>query len=116
MGAETFVVMKKGVFKDANEAFWQAVEDASYEHGHGGYTGTIAEKDSFKMLELPKGKQIGKFIEECLEENETGFWNDKWGPAACLEIKGSKLAKLRDESYKGKRNFKAYVFFGLASS
>lgn len=115
MGAQEFSVLKKGIYKEPKEAFWEAVEQANYDHGHSGYTGTIAEKNSFKMVELPKGKKVGEFVEECLA-NEDGFWNDKWGPAACVEIKGSQLAKLRDERYKGKKNFKAYVFFGWASS
>jgi len=35
----------------ARAAFDGAVEDAKYEHGHGGYTGTIAEKQSFVMID-----------------------------------------------------------------
>lgn len=115
MGAQQFAMTMKGIYKNPQEAFNEAVEIASYEHGHSGYTGTIAEKSSFKMVELPKRKKVGEFVEECLESEE-GFWNDKWGPAACVEIKGSQLAKLRGETYKGKKNFKAFIFFGWASS
>ncbi len=115
MGANQFCITMKGIYKSPKEAFWQAVEQASYEHGHGGYTGTIAEKNDFKMVDLPKRKNVYDFIDECLR-SEDGFWNDKWGPAACVEIKGSQLANLRDESYKGKKNFKAFIFFGWASS
>ena len=42
MGATTFIIESSG--KTAREAFNSAVEDAQWESGHGGYTGTIAEK------------------------------------------------------------------------
>jgi len=114
MGAETFVVLKKGIYKDAKEAFWEAVQDACYQYGHGGYTGTIAEKNAFQMIELPKGKSVEVFINECFDKE--GFWNDKWEPAACIEVKGEALSKYRGEIFKGKRNFKVFYFFGWASS
>ena len=50
MGAETFEIFGYG--KTAREAFSAAREDAQYEHGHGGYTGTIAEKDSYVRIDL----------------------------------------------------------------
>ena len=43
MGADTFTTSAKG--RTAEEAFRAAREDACHWHGHGGYTGTIAEKD-----------------------------------------------------------------------
>lgn len=50
MGADTFEIFGYG--KTAREAFSAAREDAQYEHGHGGYTGTIAEKDSYVRIDL----------------------------------------------------------------
>lgn len=114
MGAESFFVKQKGIYRNANEAFLEAVEEAQYEYGHGGYTGTIAEKQSFKMVDVPPRKDPLKFASEI--ENEDGFWQDKWGPAACVEVKGSWLQNERGERYKGKRNFKVFYFFGWASS
>ncbi len=35
------------VGRNADEAFTNLTEDAAWEHGHGGYSGTMAEKDSF---------------------------------------------------------------------
>jgi len=114
MGAETFITKKKGIYKNAREAFLEAVEDAQYEHGHGGYTGTIAEKNSYRIIDVPGRKDILEFIHECLDKGD-GFWDDKWGPAACIELKGTRLQKERGEQYKGKRNFKVFYFFGWAS-
>lgn len=52
MGAYEFTAY--GFGKTADAAFDQCVQDAQWEHGHGGYTGTIAEKGSFRMLPTPK--------------------------------------------------------------
>ena len=49
MGGEQFSVWETG--KTAKEAFAGAVSEAQYDHGHAGYTGTIAEKSEFVMIE-----------------------------------------------------------------
>lgn len=54
MGAETFRVRANG--KTAKEAFTAAVEQAHYEYGHRGYTGSIAEKHDFVVLDLDREK------------------------------------------------------------
>jgi len=48
MGSCDFSVKAKG--KTPQAAFNAAVDQAAYDHGHGGYTGTIAEKSSFVMI------------------------------------------------------------------
>jgi len=53
MGAEQFTTIGYG--ESVNAAFRSAVEDAQWECGHGGYTGTIAEKDSYHIVKLPEG-------------------------------------------------------------
>lgn len=49
MGAYSFE--EYGAGKDADTVFRALVEQAQWEHGHGGYTGTIAEKGEFIMVE-----------------------------------------------------------------
>jgi len=94
MGAEQFWTKAEG--KTAQEAFHNAVESAQWTHGHGGYTGTIAEKISFKKFPLPpKDKSLNTYMEELMDDE----LNDKWGPAGCIETDPGK-----------------YVFFGWASS
>ena len=101
MGADTFSNRVKG--KSADEAFRTAVEQARYDYGHAGYTGTIAEKDSFVIL---------KPTPERLEEIKNATWyaysgddplwqkvDDKWGPAGCIDLGDGE-----------------YLFFGWASS
>ena len=51
MGATTFQTKATG--KDANEAFHNAVEEAYYWNGHGGYSGTIAEKSGYDLWAIP---------------------------------------------------------------
>ncbi len=115
MGGRSFFVRMVGQYKNANEAFYEAVTETRYLNGNDGYTGTIAEKDSFVVLEVPNRKNPTEFAEECYNSND-GFWNDKWGPAACVEVKNTWLKTMRGEKWKGKRNFKVFYFFGWASS
>ena len=96
MGAETFFHKTSG--KDAKEAFRNAVQESEYDFGHRGYTGSIAEKDSFVNITLPKGKDAGDYANELIDEGDERI-DDKWGPAGCIKLD------------KGE-----YLFFGWASS
>ena len=81
---------------NADEAFSHAVDSAAHEHGHGGYTGTLAEKREFRMLVVPAGQTPEQFMDALqfdYGENAPkipGFnpFNDKWGPAGCIEVAG----------------------------
>ena len=98
MGASDFWTPARG--KTAQEAFNNAVDEARYEHGHGGYTGTIAEKHSFRMVPVPSDKTAVQYSHELMNDfDNRGFWWDKWGDAACINNgEGS------------------WIFFGMASS
>jgi hypothetical protein len=88
----------------ATKAFERAVEDAKYEYGHGGYTGSIAEKSRFKMIVPPSGVGALAHAEELLGDDD--HWvGDKWGPAGCI--------KLNEEDPGPEWS---YLFFGWASS
>jgi hypothetical protein len=96
MGAEQFFMKSTG--KTAQEAFRNAVDQAAYEHGHSGYTGTIAEKSEYTMIPLPEGKNPTDYANELMDNSDPRV-DDKWGPAGCFDLgKGS------------------YLFFGWASS
>lgn len=60
MGANAFETMSHG--KTAREAFHAAAEAAAWECGHGGYTGTIAEKSDFALYTLPPRVMAPKVI------------------------------------------------------
>ena len=103
MGAAEFWTKARG--KNAKAAFNTAVEDARYEHGHGGYTGSIAEKSGFVMIDNPGGtpESAEELADKMLREGDKRT-DDKWGPAGCI-----KLRDLDD-------GLKEYLFFGYASS
>ena len=96
MGACEFFTSATG--DTAKNAFMAAAEAARYESGHGGYTGTIAEKYQFVMIDLPKGKDPWQFADELMEASDPRIEN-KWGPAGCIKVRTG-----------------MYLFFGWASS
>ena len=101
MGAAGFTTTGTG--SNAKEAFRAAVRPALYEEGHGGYTGTIAEKRDFVLLPLPQGTNPNDYA--ALREHAYGLMDthksvsDKWGPAGAFDLGGGR-----------------YFFFGWAST
>lgn len=77
MGADEFFSVATG--KDASTAFNRAVENALWEHGHGGYSGTIAEKHSFIELRVPKGLDPAMFA-NMVNAYWPGQQKSKWCP------------------------------------
>lgn len=96
MGADVFYHTAPG--KTAREAFNKAKEEAYYDCGHGGYTGTIAEKNGYVIIECPEGTPPAEYADMLIEEADARV-DDKWGPAGCIKVK---------DGY--------YLFFGWASS
>lgn len=96
MGANTFMTEAQG--KNAQEAFNNAVEQARYDYGHAGYTGSIAEKNSFVVIPLPAGEDAHVHANRLIEEGDPRV-DDKWGDAGCIAL--------------GEGD---YLFFGWASS
>ena len=96
MGAETFSVRSEG--KTAQEAFNSAVSQAQYDYGHRGYSGSIAEKSSFCMIDLPIGKSPDEYSDELIDTGDARI-DDKWGDAGCFDLGDG-----------------TYYFFGWASS
>jgi hypothetical protein len=85
MGATTFMTRAQG--KTAEEAFRAAKGRAYYEHGHAGYTGTIAEKHDFIVIIPPKEWELlpAKYARELLDNDDPRIDN-KWGPAGAVKI------------------------------
>lgn len=96
MGAQSFYTVANGA--TAKEAFRAAQEQARYDYGHAGYTGTIAEKHDFTMIPLPEGTDPEPEANRLIHEGDARII-DKWGPAGCFHL--------------GEDHF---AFFGLASS
>jgi hypothetical protein len=115
MGAEEFETT--GIGDTAGKAFSNAVGEARYEYGHGGYTGTIAEKSDFVEATYTNGNEDVWDLVEYIKDAAGGdiaavptqyrdwaakyarYYDDKWGPAVCLHIKDNQ-----------------YLFIGWASS
>ena len=106
MGAATF--KQTGHGRNARDAFFKAREDAAYEHGHGGYTGTLAEKNDFvEIRDVPglgsadnehAAKLIAHAHADRLLQDDDPRISDKWGPAGCIQISSN-----------------TWLFFGWAS-
>lgn len=81
MGAEARVDIIKG--KSAQEAFSEAVRDASYYNGSGGYTGSIAEANGYRLMReaLPKGEAM-RLADDLLRTDKV----EKWGPAVLIPV------------------------------
>ncbi len=103
MGASEFSV--KVSAKTARAAFDLAVGNARHEDGHGGYTGTIAEKHEFKMVTPNAGESPTDCGERCMSDDDH-FCQDKWGAAACIDC-GPNPKKSGEH---------VFIFFGWASS
>lgn len=141
MGASEFFTVSLG--RNPHEAFDKARKEAQYLYGHGGYTGTIAEKGEFKYLgeigtahwqklpewyerahakrdrESPKerlpGKPIPAKYRELIEKT-VDIYDDKWGPAVCFQVTGSIVPTIKAELGRKGTMDKVYVFCGWARS
>lgn len=103
MGAQVFTEFRQGL--DAAAAFRAAVEQAGWDYGHAGYSGTIAEKGDFVLI--PSGplrmREAEALALKLVEEDDERI-TDKWGPAGALQVS--------DEM----RRPCGWLFFGWASS
>ena len=112
MGAWDRLYIEIGKYKDASEAYDELVKEEIYENGHNYYNGTISTSGGFRMRkDHPRygTKKWKDFYEETLTGTKFSNWN-------CIEIKGSFLKHLKEmNGHKGKRNIKAFAFWGLAA-
>lgn len=83
MGATDFITAAPG--KDAQEAFANARADAAYWHGHGGYSGTVYEKDSFVIISAkPMTQAEAHTMADQMIQDDDARISDKWGPAGAI--------------------------------
>lgn len=72
---------------DPAAAFREAAERAAYENGHGGYTGSLAEKRSYTVIDkLPRSRSDAQAYASALIDANDERVNDKWGPAGALAV------------------------------
>lgn len=90
MGACVFFTESSG--RTPEEAFENAPGG-----GAGGYTGTISEKNSFVLIEIPDGANPHEYADYLIDTDDRRI-SSKWGPAGCIKTGEGK-----------------YLFFGWAS-
>jgi len=93
MGATTFRNSTNA--KTAELAFQRLQDNAFYEYGHNGYTGTIAEKPGFTLFTPPEDMSPKEFIWTIINEGEKSdikevkeayeLYDDKWANAVCVQ-------------------------------
>jgi hypothetical protein len=87
MGGTTFETT--GMDPDVGKAFHIAREQAGYEHGHGGYSGTIQEKHDFVVItNTPVPYAVAEVQAGTLIDADDPRIRDKWGPAGAGEGQG----------------------------
>ena len=105
MGAHTF--MRYSTATSASTAFYQARLQAQRNYGDRGYTGTIAEKDSFTIIpskEIPEQMTAPEYAQSLIDNCDSRIDN-KWGPAGAI----------RQDSHTQTQK-ETWLFFGWASS
>jgi len=148
MGACGYETLSHG--STVGDAMFAAVGEAQWEHGHGGYTGTIAEKGDWVEFDLPPRVTAAKVLHLLYvatypattaasrkqDRTERRAWdglvaifgerealrllelfNDKWGPAVALPVRGKALAdyKQRNGIKRMPRGGGVWLFCGYAS-
>lgn len=102
MGAVNFVDL--GESSEVEQAFQQARAEAQHEYGHGGYTGTVAEKKEYVVIEA-KPMRLAEAVDLATRLTNEGDKriDDKWGPAGAIAVgEGGQVTR--------------WLFFGWASS
>lgn len=104
MGANKFQTTCNG--ENVVDAFAEAVRRARYDFGNAGYTGTIAEKSDFHVVDVPEGhtaQELVDVFQEFHDKNEiipaltpligeteateaAEAFDDKWGPCVAIKV------------------------------
>lgn len=86
VGANTFQTYSDGA--DVHTAFRNAVEDAGWQYGHRGYTGTIAEKPEHVIITSPAMSRDDavRRARDLIERNDARV-ADTWGPAGAIPVR-----------------------------
>ncbi|MBG0568222.1 hypothetical protein [Actinoplanes aureus] len=86
MGAMAFDQYAEGA--DPAAAFESARGQALHEHGHGGYTGSLAEKDDYVIVtQQPMTETEATVLAGDLMDRDDPRIIDKWGPAGAIPVK-----------------------------
>jgi hypothetical protein len=95
MGAVGFTARGKG--STLESAFRQAYESAAWEYGHGGYTGTIAEKTDAVEFPLPQGVNAEDFAHAVFDA--APYWTIDHDKGTLVEVDGKTPEYVTNNSY-----------------
>lgn len=85
MGSEDFTHLER--VADVDNAFATARNEAAWEHGHGGYTGTIAEKYDYVVIQRkPVTVQAAYDLAQSLLSAADKRVSDRSGPAGAIPV------------------------------
>ncbi|WP_125810669.1 hypothetical protein [Actinoplanes sp. ATCC 53533] len=94
---------------DPDAAFAAARQSALHQHGHGGYTGSLAEKDSYLVItSTPVSPDQAKALAADLIRRADPRIDDKWGPAGAIAVCRAAAGLVAGVD--------GWLFFGWASS
>lgn len=97
MGGCNFEQFQRG--SDLKEAFSKAHDAAAWEHGHGGYSGSLAEKPGAVL----RSNSVYTLAEAQEFAQRDYRDNDKWGDAYAVRVSDPKIGD-------------GFLFYGWASS
>lgn len=83
MGASTFITTSEQ--NDPQVAFSELVQQAKFEYGFGGYSGSIGEKDSF-LVASHSSRSLDDAVALADRLLDDDRFSDKWGPAGALPL------------------------------
>ena len=97
MGAVNFTCEGQG--NSLEEAFVEAREQAAWEHGHGGYTGSLAEKDSaIEARGIPDGMEAFDYADFLVRAE--AHWNNQGAGSITGKIYKEVSCKAEDNWYR----------------
>ena len=74
MGATEFAIDNTG--KTIAEAYDKQVTSDCYNFGHSGYTGTLAEKDGYVLIDRPPRIRAERLMDIIIDAERWMFWDD----------------------------------------
>ena len=74
MGATEFAIDNFG--KTIGDAYNKQVDSDCYNFGHSGYTGTLAEKDGYVLIDRPNRITAGRLMDTIIDAEQWMFWDD----------------------------------------
>jgi hypothetical protein len=110
MGANSFLQIWPLKDGSIDATFRYAQERMRYNYGHAGYTGTIAEKDSYLFIARCADEKEALALANKMMDEDDARISDKWGPAGAVSYSRPSI------NFPDSPPTECVIFFGWASS